>query len=95
MFFGRGSSSERSDGDFSHLQELIEAMVKHLVNDPKSIDVTRVPNPDGGVVFELRVAKEDVGKVIGKKGRTASAMRTLLSAASRRHNLTADLQIIE
>ena len=63
------------------MKELIEYIAKALVDNP---DEVRVSEVEGEVtsVFELRVAKSDLGKVIGKEGRTARAMRTLLTAAS-------------
>lgn len=81
-------------GDSKELNDLVENMVKALVDEPNAIDLTR-NDGDDGVIFELRVSKNDLGKVIGKKGRTASAMRTILSAASRKHKLSADLRIVE
>lgn len=76
-------------------EDLIRGMVKALVDDPDKIDIRVIDRDDGVKGFELRVAKEDRGKVIGKRGRTASAMRTILSAAARKQQINADLQIIE
>ncbi|MBN8554698.1 MAG: KH domain-containing protein [Deltaproteobacteria bacterium] len=96
--FSGGSSSSNSkslDGDQTKaLHELIENMVRGLVDEPEKINLKMVDGDDG-LVFELRVSKVDLGKVIGKKGRTASAMRTILSAASRKHKVGADLRIVE
>jgi len=64
------------------------------VDDPSKIEIDEGESDDG-ILFELRVSKSDLGKVIGKKGRTASAMRTILSAASRKHKMGADLKIVE
>ena len=55
----------------------------------------QMADDDDHIAFELRVSKSDLGKVIGKRGRTASAMRTILSAASRKHRVNADLRIVE
>ena len=63
------------------LKELVEFIAKSLVDNPDAVQVTEVGG-EQTVVFELRVAKEDLGKVIGKQGRTARAIRTILSAAS-------------
>ena len=62
-------------------RELIEYIAKSLVDNPDEVSVAEVER-DQAVVLELSVVKEDLGKVIGKQGRTARAMRTLLSAAS-------------
>ena len=56
-------------------------MAEALVDDPAQVEVTEIAGRDTSVI-ELKVAKEDMGKIIGKKGRNAQAMRTLLNAAS-------------
>jgi predicted RNA-binding protein YlqC (UPF0109 family) len=63
------------------MKELIECIAKSLVDQADAVKVTEVTG-ERTLVIELSVAKEDMGKVIGKQGRTAIAMRTLLSAAS-------------
>ncbi len=76
------------------MRELIELIAKALVDYP---DEVRVSEVEGEVtsVIEIRVAKSDLGKVIGKEGRTARAMRTLLTAASTKMKKRAVLEIIE
>lgn len=88
------TATAHASSDSKELVTLVENMVVALVDEPKSIDIQQ-NDTDEGLVFELRVSKADLGKVIGKKGRTASAMRTILSAASRKHKLSADLRIVE
>ena len=63
------------------MKELIEYIAKVLVDNPEEVRVTELEGKQTSVI-ELRVAKEDLGKVIGKQGRTARAMRTILGAAS-------------
>ena len=63
------------------LEELIEKMAKAVVHDPESVEVLKVWS-DNSVILELVVAKEDYGRVIGKRGKLADAMRTILAAAS-------------
>lgn len=63
------------------MKELIELIVRHLVDQPDEVKVREVET-ERGVVFELSVAQEDVGKVIGKGGRTVKSIRTLVLAAS-------------
>jgi len=63
------------------MKELIEYIAKALVDQPDAVKVTEVEGEITSVI-ELSVAKEDMGKIIGKRGKTAIAMRTLLSAAS-------------
>ncbi|MGD8255054.1 MAG: KH domain-containing protein [Syntrophobacterales bacterium] len=76
------------------LKELIEMIAKALVDYPEQVDVSELEGEQTSVI-ELRVAKEDLGKVIGKQGRTARAMRTILSAASTKIRKRAVLEIIE
>jgi predicted RNA-binding protein YlqC (UPF0109 family) len=76
------------------MKELIEFIAKALVDNSDNVSVAEVEKEDT-VVEELRVAKDDLGKVIGKQGRTARAMRTLLNAAASRKDLKARLEIIE
>lgn len=76
------------------LQDLIAYIASSLVDDPDSVEVT-VVEEDRAVVLELTVAPDDLGKVIGKEGRTARAMRTLLAATSARLQKRAILDILE
>ena len=76
------------------LKELIEMFAKALVDYPEQVEVSELEGEQTSVI-ELRVAKEDLGKVIGKQGRTARAMRTILSAASTKIRKRAVLEIIE
>jgi predicted RNA-binding protein YlqC (UPF0109 family) len=76
------------------LKELIELIAKALVDHPEQVEVSELEGEQTSVI-ELRVAKEDLGKVIGKQGRTARAMRTILSAASTKIRKRAVLEIIE
>ncbi len=73
---------------------LIETMAKALVDKPESVEVSEVEG-EQTTVIELRVAKEDLGKVIGKQGRTARALRTILSAASTKLRKRSVLEILE
>ena len=76
------------------MKELIKYIAQALVDNPDRVEVTEVEGEQTSVI-ELKVAKEDLGKVIGKQGRTARAMRTILSAASTKINKRAVLEIIE
>ncbi len=76
------------------LKELIEFMARALVDTPEKVRVSEIVGEQTSVI-ELRVAKEDLGKVIGKQGRTARAMRTILSAALTKIRKRAVLEIIE
>ncbi len=76
------------------MKELIEFMAKALVDNPDDVNVLEIEGEQSSVI-ELRVSQEDLGKVIGKQGRTARAMRTILSAASTKLKKRAVLDIIE
>ena len=76
------------------MKELIKFIAQALVDNPDQIDVVEVQGEQTSVI-ELRVAKEDLGKVIGKQGKTAKAMRTILSAASAKVQKRMVLEIIE
>jgi predicted RNA-binding protein YlqC (UPF0109 family) len=76
------------------LKDLIELIAKSLVDAPDDVKVSEMDG-ERTVVYELRVAQEDLGKVIGKEGRTARAMRTILTAASMKSGKRAVLEILE
>jgi predicted RNA-binding protein YlqC (UPF0109 family) len=76
------------------MKDLIEYIAKALVDCPDEVNVSEVTG-DQTSVLELKVAKDDLGKVIGKQGRSARAMRTILSAASTRFKKRTVLEIIE
>ncbi len=76
------------------LRELVQYIAEALVDDPNNVKVSCVES-DTSVILELYVAKEDVGKVIGKGGQTAKALRKILSAAATKHKKKSLLQIIE
>jgi uncharacterized protein len=78
------------------LKVLIEEIAKALVDEPSQVSVQVVDDNEGeGTLLELRVAPNDVGKVIGKQGRTARSMRTLLSAAGMKLHKRYSLDIVE
>lgn len=80
--------------DPSSLKDLVEFMAKALVDDPEKVQVNEVVGEQTTVV-ELSVSKEDLGKVIGKQGRTAKSMRTILNAASTKLHKRSVLEIVE
>ena len=76
------------------LKDLIEYVARALVDHPDQVVVEEIAGAQT-IVLELRVAKEDLGKVIGKQGRTVKAMRAILNAASSKLRKRADLEILE
>lgn len=86
-------SADASSGE--PIKGLIEYLAKALVDDPEPVQVRQSVEEDGEIVFHVQVGKDDLGKVIGKKGRTAKALRTLLAAAASKQNLRANMEIVE
>ena len=78
----------------SALKEMVECVAKRLVDNPDAVSVT-VTEGERTVVIVLKVDPKDLGKVIGRQGRTAKALRTLLSAAATKMGNRAVLEIIE
>jgi len=76
------------------MKELIKYIAQSLVDNPDKVEVTEVIGEQSSVI-ELRVAKEDFGKIIGKQGRTVQSIRTILSAASAKIHKRAVLEILE
>ena len=76
------------------MREFVEFIVKRIVDSPDSVDVSYIEGKNTAII-ELRVASEDVGKIIGKSGRTANALRTLVNAVASRQNQKVVLEIIE
>ncbi|MDB4970286.1 MAG: hypothetical protein JWN44_5975 [Myxococcales bacterium] len=80
--------------DHPQLQDLVKYLAVQLVDRPDEVIVEEMEE-EGAAVFELTVAEDDLGKVIGKQGRTARALRTVLSAAASKVRARALLEILE
>lgn len=76
------------------MKELVELIAKKLVAHPEDVQV-RVIDGEDGQVIELQVNPEDMGKVIGKEGRTAKAIRTLIGSAAAKSDVHVSLKIVE
>ncbi|MGH2739004.1 MAG: KH domain-containing protein [Actinomycetota bacterium] len=78
------------------MKEILEYIARNLVEDPDAVDVRQVESEsDKTVVLELRVAPDDMGKVIGKRGRIARAIRSVMRAAGIREGLTTVIEIVD
>ena len=77
------------------MKDMIENIAKSLVEKPDEIVISEEISEDGSVLIKLAAAQEDMGRIIGKQGRNAKAMRTLLNAKATRENRHALLQILE
>ncbi len=76
------------------MKEVLEVIAKALVDNPDMVNITEVNNEDSTVTLELRVAESDMGKVIGKQGRIAKALRTVVKAAASRENKKVSVDIV-
>ena len=76
------------------MKELVEFLARTLVNHPEAVQVKETQG-DTASILELRVAKEDLGRIIGKQGRTAKSIRTILNAAASRTSRKVVLEIVE
>jgi predicted RNA-binding protein YlqC (UPF0109 family) len=77
------------------MKEFIEFIAKHLVDNPDSVSIEEKKSDDKKTVFTLKVNADDVGKVIGKQGKTAQAIRTLLTAVAAKEGKRAILEILD
>ncbi len=77
------------------MKELLEYMVKELVDTPDTVEITEEEEDDKTVIFKLKVAEDDLGKVIGKKGRTANALRVIMRAASAKRGKSSIVKIMD
>ena len=76
------------------MKDLVLYLAKSLVNHPDKVEVKEIQG-DTSAIIELRVAKEDLGRIIGKQGRTAKSLRTIINAAASRSNRKIVLEIVE
>ena len=90
----QGEGSQGEGKPIGELSTLIEKMAKALVDFPEKVEINEIEG-ENTTVIELKVAKEDLGKIIGKQGRTARAGRTVLNGASTKLRKRTVLEIIE
>ncbi len=76
------------------MKEVLEVIAKALVDNPDMVNITEINNEDSSITLELRVAENDMGKVIGKQGRIAKALRTVVKAAASRENKKVSVDIV-
>ena len=77
------------------MRELLEFLARSLVADPDAVQVNEVEEIDGEVVFELQVAEDDLGRVIGRGGRVANALRSVMKAAATREEKRVVVDILD
>lgn len=86
--------SDSAEEAAERVRDLVDYIARALVDDPDGVEVTTIEG-DRTLVVELAVEPDDLGKVIGREGRTARAIRTLLAASSARHHRRVLLEIVE
>jgi uncharacterized protein len=77
------------------VKDLIEFLARALVDDPDAVEIESFEEDDGTLVYELRVAEDDVGKVIGRSGRTVNALRTVVRAAAVREGRRVLVDVVD
>ncbi|MBL8912631.1 MAG: KH domain-containing protein [Archangium sp.] len=78
------------------MKQLVELLARALVDQPEAVEIKVTPTPqDGSVLYELKVAPGDIGKVIGRDGRTVNALRTVLQHAAQKKGEKARLEIVD
>ena len=76
------------------MKELLETIARSLADYPDDVEVSEIES-ENGIILELKVAKEDMGKVIGKQGRIAKAIRTVVKAAAIKENVRVTVEIVQ
>lgn len=79
--------------EYGNLKQLIEYLVKALVDEPEQVNINEVPGEEA-TTYEVRVAPDDLGKVIGKQGRIANALRTVAKAAAMKEKKKVYVEIV-
>ena len=77
------------------MKDLVEYLAKALVDRPDEVSVEEFEEDDGTIVFEVELADDDVGKVIGRNGRTINALRTVIRASAVRHNRRVLVDVVD
>ena len=77
------------------MKELLLYMAKSLVDDPERVEVREIESEDGGTTLELRVAPEDMGKLIGRQGRIAKEIRTIMKSVAQRNGKKVSVEIVD
>jgi predicted RNA-binding protein YlqC (UPF0109 family) len=77
------------------MAELLEYLARALVDEPEAVQVDSFEEDDGTIVYELTVAEDDVGKIIGRHGRTVNALRTVMRASAVRHGRRVRVDVVD
>ena len=91
---GAKKSAASASGDIRDMEGFVEYVVKALVDNPDQVDVTAVDSKDGATI-QVRCCKEDIGKIVGKRGKTIMAIRSLVSGAAGRQHKRVSVDVLE
>ena len=87
--------SQRFGPDYARMRDLLESLARKLVDEPERVSVDQFEEDDGTIVLELAVAEDDYGKIIGRGGRTANALRMVVKAAAVKENRRVLVDIVD
>ena len=96
-----GSSEEKSTaapdnrGTLLELESFVDYVVKSLVDSPDQVEITSVDGEEGAVTIQVRCCKEDIGKIVGKRGKTIMAIRSLVSGAAGRQHKRVSVDVLD
>ena len=90
-----GRSAEGSAGSLRELEGFVDYVVKALVDDPDEVSVDTVDKDDGSTSIQIRCRKEDIGKIVGKRGKTIMAIRSLVSGAAGRQRKRVSVDVLD
>ena len=92
---GQAAELDAEPAQGNLLKDLLQSVAENLVTKPDAVEVTESEGDENASVLELRVDKDDLGRIIGKQGRTAKSLRTILNAAASRSNRKVTVEIVE
>lgn len=84
-----------ADGDIRKMESFVEYVVKSLVDNPDQVEIASVDGEEGAVTIQVRCCKEDIGKIVGKRGKTIMAIRSLVSGAAGRQHKRVSVDVLD
>ncbi|MBR7156713.1 MAG: KH domain-containing protein [Lentisphaeria bacterium] len=91
----KAAPAPAADGDVRKMESFVEYVVKSLVDSPDQVEITSVDGEEGAVTIQVRCCKEDIGKIVGKRGKTIMAIRSLVSGAAGRQHKRVSVDVLD